>query len=179
MMKRNKFEPLFHIMIFGLCCLIPFYMMGYPISANKMDKTVLLGLLIISIFIINISCIRFIFFDSSIDFLKPTSLRYQLLIRLFTYFISIIIIYTNIYCGLISINDKSFHNPDSGKGMSYLDFFYFSTTTFATVGYGDIYPKSSYAKSMVILEILNSLFILIILISNFDFLKNRFIKNKE
>lgn len=46
------------------------------------------------------------------------------------------------------------------------DFFYFSVTTFATVGYGDIVPVSSIARILVILEISLSFLIIVFALTN-------------
>ncbi|MEN6351286.1 MAG: ion channel [Syntrophomonas sp.] len=63
-------------------------------------------------------------------------------------FISITIGYSNIYLGLVRENANSF--VGLLDGMSSI---YFSIVTFATVGYGDIYPASITAKFVVMSEI--------------------------
>ena len=55
---------------------------------------------------------------------------------------------------------------------SFLDFFYFSMTTFFTVGYGDIVALSPFVKSVVILKILTSLFLVYAFINNYGQLTN-------
>lgn len=47
-----------------------------------------------------------------------------------------------------------------------LDMLYFSCVTFATVGYGDILPKSMAAKSCVILEMATAFFMVVFVLSN-------------
>lgn len=57
-----------------------------------------------------------------------------------------------------------FHINDSSdwfgikKDISYLDSLYYTTTTFSTVGYGDITPKSSRAKILTIIIIFGLIF---------------------
>lgn len=53
----------------------------------------------------------------------------------------------------------------------FISFLYFSSATFATVGYGDIAPMSSLAKILTILEILYSFFIIVIAFSGFSQLR--------
>lgn len=48
------------------------------------------------------------------------------------------------------------------------NFFYFSVTTFATVGYGDITPSSGIAKILVLLEIFLSFLIIVFALSNIN-----------
>ena len=48
------------------------------------------------------------------------------------------------------------------------DFIYFSITTFATVGYGDIIPVSSIAKILVTLEIFLSFLIIVFALANIN-----------
>jgi hypothetical protein len=48
----------------------------------------------------------------------------------------------------------------SDTGNELIDYFYFNIVTLATVGYGDIVPKSSLAKITCIFEILFSIYIL-------------------
>lgn len=59
----------------------------------------------------------------------------------------------------------------------YFDFFYFSVVTFTTLGYGDIYPVSIIAKSVVIVEVL--IFIVYISIILLSMNKNRVDQTEE
>ena len=54
-------------------------------------------------------------------------------------------------------------NPDGI--LNNADFLYFSFTTLTTLGYGDITPVTSQARSMVILEAVTGVFYLAVLIS--------------
>jgi hypothetical protein len=91
---------------------------------------------------------------------------------------SLIISYTLIYMALQNYDINSFHNiiqPETNnKNNSILDnykkfirdFFdmsYFTTVTLATVGYGDITPKSRTARFFVMTQILLGLFMISIL----------------
>lgn len=67
-------------------------------------------------------------------------------------------------------NNLHFQAPE-GEILGRLDFLYFSLVTFATVGYGDIYAKTTTARMLVSIEILESLLTLVIFVSNFDKIK--------
>ncbi|MBI3233375.1 MAG: hypothetical protein HYZ42_04935 [Bacteroidetes bacterium] len=51
-------------------------------------------------------------------------------------------------------------------------FFYFSTVTFATVGYGDIFPTRLVTRSIVTLEIITSFVLIVIILTNYSNLKS-------
>lgn len=53
----------------------------------------------------------------------------------------------------------------------FVSFMYFSSATFATVGFGDISPLSSLARILTTLEIIYSFFIIVIAFSSFSQLK--------
>ena len=66
-------------------------------------------------------------------------------------------------------------NSDSFDGLAHINnsylsnlyqFFYFSTTTFSTVGFGDIRPVSDAAKFVVMLEIFLSFLIIVFSLAN-------------
>lgn len=62
-------------------------------------------------------------------------------------FIALIPVFSLIYC---AIGFEGFSGDPSG----FVDFTYFSAVTVTTLGYGDIYPKSEFARFIVSLEVL-------------------------
>lgn len=71
-------------------------------------------------------------------------------------FTDMIVYYAMTYMILYCIDKKSFIfnvSPTSPLDI-FVDFLYFSTVTFTTLGYGDISPLSNIAKVIVIFEIL-------------------------
>ena len=73
--------------------------------------------------------------------------------------ICIVIGFSSIYITLFRQNINNFSQP-----LNVIDTIYFSFVTYTTVGYGDIYPQLQLAKITVIMEIMFSLFMLIIII---------------
>tara|TARA_Y100000591_G_C21369865_1_gene468276 strand:+ start:96 stop:386 length:291 start_codon:yes stop_codon:yes gene_type:complete len=68
--------------------------------------------------------------------------------------ISIIIAFTGIY---MYIGDSNLHHrkKDNIKGnLTVLDYFYFSTVTSASTGFGDIIPDSDLARLLVTIQII-------------------------
>ena len=65
-----------------------------------------------------------------------------------TYFVTITLIYGIIYYYLTRGENDHFNGLDSNSTI--IDCFYFSFTTFSTVGYGDISPKSTLARCLVV-----------------------------
>ena len=59
-----------------------------------------------------------------------------------------------LFAGLFSLGGDGIANARPG---SYLDLFFFSVETLATVGYGDMHPASAYAHLIVTLEIFTGL----------------------
>lgn len=74
--------------------------------------------------------------------------------------------YAMIYHTLFNINNANFqianYIPNTIFYQRFIDFIYFSVVTFATIGYGDIYPSSTISKLFVVSEIFSGLIILII-----------------
>lgn len=179
LLKRSNLEPLITFLLIILSNSIPVYTLIKPIGFIKLDFNSQYSLILFSLIIGNFASFRLCFFDASIDLYKPIELRYHLILRLILSLMIIITLYATIYLGLYSLDKNSFNNPDPTIPLTYRDYFYFSTVTFATVGYGDIYPKTSIARDLVSLEILNSILILVILIANFDFFKSYYVKKNK
>ena len=82
--------------------------------------------------------------------INVNSIAYNLLILTL-----MIIIFGLINTNLTNVDEWVGNNAPNEKS-SYLDrlfnMIYFSSTTFSTVGYGDIYPKSKRAKILVMLQ---------------------------
>jgi len=73
------------------------------------------------------------------------------------YYISIIVFAVIYYSLGIEHIELTTHAKDSGGKLKFIDCLYFSSTTMVTIGYGDIYPKSDLAKSIVLLQHANAL----------------------
>jgi len=63
------------------------------------------------------------------------------------YFILLSLVFAGIY---MALGHENFNGLD--ESSNFFDYWYFSFTTFSTVGYGDISPKSSVAKAVVITQ---------------------------
>jgi voltage-gated potassium channel len=66
------------------------------------------------------------------------------------------------YIFLSGFDKKAF---STGQTLSFIDGMYFSAITAATVGYGDIFPKSDIAKILVMIEVAISLVYVVLLFS--------------
>jgi len=77
--------------------------------------------------------------------------------------LGLIIGFASIYYNLYKIDSNNFIS--SNNHFNFIDSIYFSIVTFATVGFGDIIPKSNLAKIVVSCEILTSILVLIFLAS--------------
>ena len=81
-------------------------------------------------------------------------------------------IYTAFYYYDHNLFTVAGHEP-----LSFWDFCYFSISTLATVGYGDIVAKSTSLRMIVSLEIIHGIALLVFGISNLEFIKRKF--NRE
>lgn len=61
-----------------------------------------------------------------------------------------ILIFTLMYFTLSKTGEEHFNGLDSGS--SFLDHVYFAFTVQSTVGFGDIYPKTALAKTIVMAQ---------------------------
>ena len=84
------------------------------------------------------------------------------------YYIIVTVFYAVIYF-LLSRNKEIEHFNGLNSKSNFIDCLYFSFTTFSTVGYGDISPKSTLAKIIVVSH---QIVMMMKLIDYFDFDKN-------
>ena len=68
------------------------------------------------------------------------------------YFIILSLIFALVYFLIDSLSETDHFNGLDTKTSNFFDYWYFSFTTFSTVGYGDISPKSGTARVMVVLQ---------------------------
>jgi hypothetical protein len=102
----------------------------------------------------------------------------KILIRISGTIVLILLTFTLNYWCLFDNNPEAIAGVnDSSLFRELLDMFYFSCVTLATVGYGDILPKSMAAKSIVILEMATAFFIVVFLLSNVSNIMNSVKKN--
>jgi Ion channel len=104
------------------------------------------------------------FTDNFYNIIKQINIRnnlFQKISVVFTAYTSLSFIYSLIYTILNRLDNLSFNQ----ENLNWLDAFYFSTITIATVGYGDIFPKSNIAKFFVISEVYFGIVILTIFLS--------------
>jgi CBS domain containing-hemolysin-like protein len=64
-----------------------------------------------------------------------------------------LLMFTNFYQYLSWQNIKNFNHD---QYLNFIDLFYFTTVTSATVGFGDIFPKTSFARLIVTIQILTT-----------------------
>lgn len=124
-------------------------------------------------YLLNILLLNFLYKEAFIhkESLELYDLSGAYLIWSFVFLILIIVNHFSlIYYSLYQNNNLHFQAPE-GEILGRLDFLYFSLVTFATVGYGDIYAKTTTARMLVSIEILESLLTLVIFVSNFDKIK--------
>ncbi|MES2763673.1 MAG: potassium channel family protein, partial [Bacteroidota bacterium] len=83
------------------------------------------------------------------------------------------------YLTLSKISNDAFKGIDPSEDIISLfgNCFYFSTITFATIGYGDITPNCLSAKMLVTLETLASMIFIIFIFANFSNFKSDFTQN--
>jgi hypothetical protein len=98
---------------------------------------------------------------------KGQVVRYHMLI-IIGLVITVLLGYTGIYVGINKMQFGFAFSNVPQNDWTPLYMLYFSIVTFSTVGYGDILPASKLAHAFVSCEILNSLALLILLITNFS-----------
>lgn len=113
----------------------------------------------IPIFYSNYNFFKKCFLDES--YFRTFQIIYYLL-----FLLSVTSIFSWQYEVLQKFDSHSFNIQNSSGSVSF-DLWYYSVVTFATVGYGDITPISISAKTITIIEVINSMTFLILVISNF------------
>jgi len=139
----------------------------------KLNPKVLGGIILLDCILYNFVFIWLIFLNNFVKnnyFFGGIAKKRFLAFQIIVYVGCTIVFYAVLYLFLYFLNRNSFNNP-SNVLLRIEDFIYFSAVTFATVGYGDIIPKTTFARCVVTLEILNSLFILAFVITNLDFVQ--------
>lgn len=106
--------------------------------------------------------LRKLFYQTGLQLAYP-----QILFRIFGNIVFVLLTFTANYWCLFDNDPSSITGLNASSTFrELLDMFYFSCVTFATVGYGDILPKSMAAKSCVILEMATAFFLVVFVISN-------------
>jgi hypothetical protein len=106
------------------------------------------------------------------------SVRYQLFARIGSLILFLIWYFAVIYFGYYDISTQYFHY-ENGDRLNALDFFYFSASTFATVGYGDITASTTLLRLIVTIQIFLGIFVLILVIANSEFIYNKVLSNRR
>lgn len=75
------------------------------------------------------------------------------------------------YYVLILFEPGVFHGISGNNLHAFLSFLYFSVITFATVGYGDIYPLSLLAKMLVCIQIITTFLVIGVGLTNYEKLR--------
>lgn len=153
---RKLFLELF--VLFKVCWFIIIFKWDIPIS---------LPLMVFSI-ILSVDSLYFsvskIFIEDVIN--KSISYKRSLILNLLN-FLEITFCFALIYAYIDRLPANINHDVFAPQGhLTDLQLFYFSLITAATVGYGDFYPIDETVKMVVIMQILVSLFFIVIFISN-------------
>lgn len=103
--------------------------------------------------------------DPNNDFDSP-SYKERVVHILFGFFLYLIM-FTNIYQCLSWTDTANFSiNQTSNQTLNFIDLFYFTTVTSATVGFGDISPQTSFARFIVTIQILSTFLYVIGILSS-------------
>ena len=172
-MRKNGRLNIFRIVL-NLILIIVNFVSG--IMACKIVTEISIEPIYINIFIYFILSLNIGFLLNSIADLTSQLLleRHRSLIGIdvaITLF-QIIQLFAIVYAYIYSIDNTSFAGISNDKPfLLFIDFMYFSTITFTTLGFGDITPVSSAAKTAVMFEVL--LFVIYISIILLNLANNR------
>ena len=82
--------------------------------------------------------------------------------EIFKIYIFFIVIFTIIYTIMYNYDNKSLEDiTNSEKKLSQLDILYYTITTQTTIGYGDILPRTTFAKIINMTHLLIIMYLLI------------------
>ncbi len=105
--------------------------------------------------------------DSSHILVKISKIPRSLIIEIIIILVSINLLFATIYYNFYLYESKSFkniHNMESTKPLTFYDFFYFSCTTFYSLGY-DVVPQTNSVKTICIFQLMLSFLITTIFIA--------------
>lgn len=87
-------------------------------------------------------------------------MTWRLKMKAFSVFVAMIVVFAALYRFALKPDDFSWTPVERASSPSPIDYLYFSCTTMTTIGYGDIYPKSTRARALVMLQQLVAISIL-------------------
>ncbi len=162
-----------------LCVAIGCVHCGIFISelSNKL-ALIAIPLIFVGVVIFNIAIFQAFFFNKALNLSTTYNIKHvYFMIMFFGMMVFVPFFYSLQYETIFEHNQASFRIDD--PMVDGFDFYYFSTSTFATVGYGDIVPKSSISRFLAVLEMFNGIVILILMIANIDLIKSVILNKQE
>lgn len=142
------------------------FKIGWYLLLFKLDLTTNITALIISV-IFTADTVHFMFSKIFLNDIhhQPISFKRTLLMTLIN-ILEVMLCFAFIYSFIDDTNtDASRIVFSAGHHLSDLQTIYFSFVTSATIGYGDIAPKDPFVMKLVVLQIMLSLFFLVIVIT--------------
>jgi len=151
------------IILVGIITAFYLYIMSFINHQNYLFIYVIIALAVIKTIILSYSTIK------QLSKLVKKCHSFSHLLWVFGLLIGLSIFsFATDYTCLFQFNRDSFNGAIEGENyfLSLFQFFYFSLTTFSTIGYGDISPASDSARLLIILEVFLSFLIIVFALSN-------------
>jgi len=162
--------------LLGICIFLftTIHVLSHLSKDGTLDVSITKWFIVSSCFIL--VCVYFQTFFKILgsDSFKNHSEIYYLVLFFSILLLSIVVLFAYNFKQLYDIDTKAFYFQSEVKFSNLVDWIYFSSVTFATVGYGDAFPATTEARVLCTLEIITGIFLLIIVISNFDKFKKFF-----
>jgi len=167
--KKNNFAKLLlrktslPILLIGLTTIFYLYAMSFINHQNYIFVYVIVTLAFVKTIFLAYSTIK------QLTKLVKTCHSFNQLLWIFGVLIGLSIFsFATDYTCLFEFNNASFSGMIAGETYlsSLFHFFYFSITTFSTIGFGDVAPVSDSARLIVIFEIFISFLIIVFALSN-------------